>query len=182
MPQNIAAAKTTLALIISSSASIIGASTSAVVISDGINSGLTKLSIGEQLNQPHEFLYLNLPIWYFFVAVFLLSAIGSLVAFFTDTLSEKDQKYQSSNGRKIGNLFIGFITGIIGTFVVLPAFTAHPPVGIMLITSLVVSFAGSVLIHNLSELKRDDELQTSVRKLIVKRLVSIINLLSGGNK
>lgn len=164
MPQNIAAAKTTLALLASSSASLVGAATSAVAIS-------------EQLNKQQDFLYLSLPIWFFFVGVFVLSAIGAIGAFFTDTLSNDGSK--TSLSRRIGNLIVGFISGVIGAFVVLPSFTTHPPMPLLWITALVMSFSGSVLIHNLAKVKQDEELQASVRRLVVRRVTGIVDMLGG---
>ncbi|MDO5769004.1 MAG: hypothetical protein Q4P13_05825 [Psychrobacter sp.] len=172
MPQNFAAAKTTVALIAGSSASMVGAATSAIGIS-------------EQLNKQHDFLYLTLPIWVFFIGVFVLSAIGAIIAFFTDTLNSDTARTPGSAKRRFGNLLIGFLSGIIGAFVILPSFTSNPPLPMLWITALVMSFSGSVLIHNASELKRDDELQVAVRKLIKRWLISVfekIELLIGGKK
>lgn len=168
MPQNIAAAKTTIGLIVSSTASMVGASTSAIALSD-------------QLNQRHEFLYLDLPIWYFFTAVFALSAIGAVASLFTDTIKDSDYRYLSIP-RKIAYVVCGFLCGIIGAFIILPSFTANPEMGIMMMTALVLSFSGMVLINNLSEIKRDDELQKSIRTLIVSRLTAVLNFLGGGKR
>jgi len=52
----------------------------------------------------------------------------------------------------------------------------------MMMTALVLSFSGMVLINNLSEIKRDDELQKSIRTLIVSRLTAVLNFLGGGKK
>lgn len=167
MPSNFAAAKATIAMIAGSSAGLVGAPT------------IATMALTDQLKRPHEFLYLHLPIWYFFLAAFVLSAIGAVSALFTDAMSDP-KLIKSSIGRKAGKVIVGFVTGIIGSFIVLPSFTAHPPMGVFLLTSLIVSFSGSVLIHNLGELKRDEELQASVRRLIVSKLKDLIHLLTGG--
>ncbi|MCC3344500.1 hypothetical protein [Psychrobacter sanguinis] len=170
MQHNIDAAKMTLGLILSSTASMVGASASAVAITD-------------QLSQTRPFLYLNLPIWVFFCAVLLLSMIGAIASLFTDIYANKDS-LRPPVTHQLLHIFGGFISGIVGAFVVLPAVTSaeNPSIEVMLVTALVLSFSGVVLINNLGDVKRDKALQQSIRKLLVARLSLIADLLSGNTK
>ena len=62
--------------------------TSGLVISSAnlVLTGLSAVAINEQLNVPHEFLHMSLPLWWFFVITFILSAIGAIASYWTDTM------------------------------------------------------------------------------------------------
>lgn len=169
MQHNIDTAKLTIGLIASSVASIFSASASAVAFTD-------------QLNQTRTFLYLNIPIWVFFFAVLLLSMVGSVASLLTDIYTS-DMEQRPSVLQQMFHLTGGFFSGIIGAFVLLPALTdaASPPIEVMLMTALVMSFSGVVLINNLGDLKRDKELQDSVRKLLISRVSWLANIFTKGN-
>ncbi len=142
--------------------------------------------LSEQLNQTHMFLYLNLPIWIFFTAAFLLAIVGSLGSLYIDVMREDDLTL----AQKFINLSLGFITGLLGAFVVLPAFTAAPPMPVILLTSLITSFAGTVVIRNIGDLIRNEELWDAVKTLVIERLKllsidrlkELLTLFFGGRK
>lgn len=167
MPQNIAAAKVTIGLMAGSSASIVGAGASAFALTD-------------QLNKGQDFMHMSLPLWFFLAGVLVISALGAIAAFFTDIYMDAKTGITTSYPRRVGNALVGFMSGLVGTFVVLPAFTTSPPMAILWVTALVMSFAGSVLVKNAAELKRDEDLQRSVRGLLKNYLNKMLALLGGG--
>lgn len=156
--------------------------TSGLVISSAnlVLTGLSAVAINEQLNVPHEFLHMSLPLWWFFVFTFILSAIGAIASYWTDTM-------QNTTHNKFGNLMMGFVLGVIGAFILLPAFTSNPSVGLMMITGLAFSFSGTVLLHNLGEVLRSKELSDGVQgtateagSAIKKRLIAVLKAFIGG--
>lgn len=122
---------------------------------------VSAVGITEQLSQPHHFMHLNLPLWMFFLGVFLLSFVGSVASLFTDTM-------ELSNGKKISNLIMGFMTGVLGAFVLLPAITDDPSVDIMLVTALIMAFSGTVLLHIFGTFLRSDTTKSGVTQAIVE--------------
>ncbi|WP_296405031.1 hypothetical protein [Psychrobacter sp.] len=173
MQHKIEAAKMTVGLIIGSSVSMLSASGSAIALT-------------EQLNAPHKFLYLNLPMWMFFSAIFALSIIGSVASLFTDIYKDNGFKTLPIS-HQILHFIGGFLSGIIGAFVLLPAFTQtqSPPLEIMMVTALALSSSGVVLLNNWGELKRDEKLQQSVRQLIISRITWFVDIFTnnkGGDK
>jgi hypothetical protein len=129
--------------------------------------------LSEQLHQTHNFLYLDLPLWLFFAAVLLLSAIGSLGSLYIDMMSDSDLK----PARMVVNLVLGFLTGVIGAFVVLPAITAKPPLALMLITALIMSLIGTVLVKNIGDLLRSASLWQALKEIAMEALMIIKKLL-----
>ena len=169
MPNRIEAAKVAVTTIAGGGANIIAVTTTAV--------GLT-----QQLNQTHHFLYLDLPIWMFFAAAFILAIIGSLISLTIDLMSVPPL----SPARLAFNLLLGFCTGIVGAFVVLPALTTKPTMPLLLLTALCMSFLGTVIIRNIGELLRSAELWQAA-KIILKdflldRLELFLALFGGGRK
>lgn len=160
MPNRIEAARLTIVNIAGGSANYIVVATSAV--------GLT-----QQLNQPHEFLYLQLPLWMFFLATLALSLIGSLGSLYIDAIRESNLSF----GQKIINLGLGFLVGIIGAFLILPALVAKPPVLVILLTALTMSFIGVVLVRNIGDLVRSQELWNAAKEVCKEVLVFLKDLL-----
>lgn len=138
--------------------------------------------LNSQLNQTHNFLYLDLPIWIFFVLAIILSLAGSFFSLLTDLMNDPSLTF----GQKIINLTLGFSVGVISTFVVLPTITTKPPVQILLITALIMSFVGAILVKNIGDFVRNPELWLAVRtvlkNLILERLESFVSLIFGGRK
>ena len=57
-------------------------------------------SVGVQLNQPHLFLYMQLPLWFFLISMVVLSFLGAFLALLTD--------YMKGTGSKLGKFFTAF--------------------------------------------------------------------------
>lgn len=144
--------------------------------------GSAASGLAHQLNQTHPFLYLDLPIWIFFAAALVLAMIGSLASLFIDMMSAP----VLSPARLGLNLMLGFLTGIVGAFIVLPSFTTSPKMPLLLLTALSMSFLGTVMVRNIGELLRSTELWQAIRvvlkDLIVERLELFVALIFGGRK
>ena len=149
--------------------------------------------LAQQLNQTHPFLYLDLPIWMFFAVAVILAMIGSLISLFIDLMAQPPL----SPAHLALNLILGFMTGIVGAFVLLPSFTAKPTMPLLLLTALSMSFLGTVIVRNISELLRSTELWQSIKialrdiilesigifkDLIVERLKLLVAVFFGGPK
>lgn len=160
---NIETAKMTLA-------SIGGAGFNAIAAT-GSAAGLTTLSM--ELGQTQQFLYLNIPIWMFFCAALLLSMFGSFASLFIDIMREA----KLTRAQMTLNLMLGFFTGIVGAFVILPAITATPVMPIVLLTALILSFVGTVLVRNLGDIIRDDQLATIVKDFILGSILEVLTIL-----
>jgi hypothetical protein len=145
------------------------------VVGDGANyvvAASAAAGLSGQLNQTHHFLYLDLPIWLFFAVALVLSAIGSLGSLYIDMMSETKFSYAQITV----NLILGFITGIIGAFIILPAVTANPPIPLILITALIMSLIGTVLVKNLGDLIRSAGLWQAIKEIAMEALVVVKNL------
>lgn len=145
------------------------------IVGDGANyvaAASAAAGLSSQLNQTHNFLYLDLPIWLFFAAALVLSAMGSLGSLYIDMMSES----QLTPFQIAANLILGFFTGVIGAFVILPAFTAKPPVWLILVTALIMSLIGTVLIKNMGDLIRSAGLWQAVKEIAMEALGVIKNL------
>lgn len=138
--------------------------------------------LAQQLNQTHPFLYLDLPIWMFFAAAMTLAMIGSLASLLIDLMAQPPL----SAIHLALNLILGFMTGIVGAFVLLPAFTAKPTMPLLLLTALSMSFLGTVIIRNIGELVRSTELWQSIKETlkgaILERVDLVVQLVFGGRK
>lgn len=169
MPNRIEAARVALTTIGGSGANLIAIATTTV--------GMT-----QQLNQTHNFLYLDIPIWMFFTAAFILAFIGSLLSLFIDLMNVPPL----SLARLAFNLLLGFFTGIVGAFVILPAFTTDPTMPLLLLTALCMSFLGTVLVRNIGELLRSAELwqeaKIIIKDFLLERLQLVLALFGGGRR
>lgn len=135
--------------------------------------------LSAQLGQTHAFLYLQLPIWYFYVGMVGLSIVGALLSLLTDTMQVR------------GNAFTKVLTaiaiGLISSFIILPIIATEPPVGFMLLTALAGSFSGTVVIYLLAGVINDDALRAemkevltlALRVIVIKRINKLIKWLGG---
>lgn len=127
--------------------------------------------LAQQLNQTHAFLYLDLPIWMFFAAAMILAMTGSLASLLIDLMAQPPL----STAHLALNLILGFMTGIVGAFVLLPVFTAKPTMPLLLLTALSMSFLGTVLVRNIGELLRSTEIwqsiKTTLKEIILESMV-----------
>ena len=134
-----------------------------------------------QASQTHSFLHMSLPLWWFFVAVVLLSLFGSLASLLTETM-------MTSLRRKTMNFITGFCFGLLSAFVILPSVSSEPSVGLMMMTALVFSFSGTVLLHNFGKIIRSDEFADGIHstansagKTIKNRLLAVLKAAVGDN-
>ena len=135
------------------------------------------LTLGAQLNVTHSFMYLQIPLWWFFIASVVLAFVGAFWSLSTDTLRE--------GGTRIGKLLTAATVGLIATFVILPSVIDAPNVILMMITSLGGGFSGTVLLYLAARLINNKELHDSVVDIISEKIVAIIrfllNLLPSGS-
>lgn len=169
MPNRFEAARVTLTSIAGGGANLVAVAT-------------TSVGLAQQLNQTHNFLYLDLPIWIFFAAAFILAIIGSLLSLLIDLMSVPPL----SPARLAINLLLGFCMGIVGSFVLLPSFTTKPAMPLFLLTALCMSFLGTVLVRNIGELLRSTELwqaaKTILKDFLLERLELFLAFFGGGRK
>lgn len=138
----------------------------------------TSGSIGAQLNVTHAFMYLQIPLWWFFVASVVLAFVGAFLALYTDTLKH--------SGSTVGKLLTATAVGLLATFVFLPAVVAAPNVIVMMLTSLGGGFSGTVLLYLAARLINNKQLHDEVIDEVSAKLVLVIrfllSLLPGGRK
>lgn len=151
-------------------ASISGAGFNAVAAT-GSAAGLSNLTL--ELGQTQQFLYLNIPIWMFFCAALLLSMFGSFASLFIDLMREAN----ITRAQMALNLVLGFFSGVIGAFVILPAVTAAPVMPIMMLTALILSFVGTVLVRNLGDIIRDEQLAAIIKDFVLGSVLEVLTIL-----
>ncbi|GEM_PF-1995165 len=139
----------------------------------GVIAAAGAIGLNQQLNQTHNFLYLDLPIWIFFVLALFLSFVGSLFSLLTDLMKDPSLTF----GQKVINLTLGFAVGVISSFVVLPAITAKPPVQLLMITALIMSFVGAILVKNIGDFVRSPELWLAVQSMAKELLKEVKDIL-----
>ena len=158
-------AKITTANIVGGGANLVAVATSAA----GLN---------EQLSHTMPFLYLDLPLWFFFLLTFLLSVIGSFGSLFVDRMNDTGLK----TSQKASNMTVGVLMGLVGAFVILPSITGgEPEMSVMLLTGLAMSFLGTILVRNIGDLARSDELTRAVKSFLLSRAKSFLALFLGGS-
>lgn len=141
--------------------------------------GAGSATLAYQASQMHSFLHMSLPLWWFFLAVVVLSLFGSLASLLTDTML-------TSIRRKTMNFVMGFCFGLLSAFIILPSLSSNPSVGLMMMTALVFSFSGTVLLHNFGKIIRSDEFSDGIHstansagKTIKKRLIAVLKAAVG---
>lgn len=147
-----------------------------------VANAVTTLSLQEQLNQTQPFLHLQLPIWIFYSATAILAVVGAIASLYTDTM-------QTSIVGRLKNIFMGFLVGLVSAFVILPVATTKPSVELMMFTSLVLSFSGTVLLHIVGAAMRSTEANNGISATIFEiasvvkdRLLAAFRALFGGDK
>ena len=165
MSSHLLAAKITTANIVGGGANLVAVATSAA----GLN---------EQLNVSMPFLYLDLPLWFFFLLTFLLSIIGAFGSLLVDRMADTGL----TNSQKVGNMTVGILTGLVGAFIILPSITGgEPEMSVMLLTGLAMSFLGTILIRNIGDLARSDELWAEAKAISISRLKHLVAFFIGGS-
>ncbi len=142
--------------------------TAKIALANIVGNGANVAAVGaggevfaRELGQTHLFLYLNLPIWVFFILTVVLAAIGSVASLYVDVMKEARLSYT----QKFMNLVMGFLAGLIGAFIILPTFVSSPTMAMLMFTGLCSGFAGTLLVFNLGEAIRSTELWDGLRKI-----------------
>lgn len=116
------------------------------------------VSLSVQLQERHQYMYLQLPLWVFLVATVVLIFAGAFVSMLTDTM-------QSETG-KVGKFLTAFTVGVIVTFVVLPLVVAEPNPLYLMLTGVVSSFSGTVLLYLLTKVVTDEVLHQTILDIV----------------
>lgn len=116
------------------------------------------VSLSVQLQERHQYMYLQLPLWVFLVATMVLIFAGAFVSMLTDTM-------QSETG-KVGQFLTALTVGIIVTFVCLPLVVAEPNPLYLMLTGVVSSFSGTVLLYLLTKVVTDEVLHRSILDIV----------------
>ncbi len=155
MPQNLAVFTTAKLLALSA----MGAAASAA-------SAANAASLSMQLNEPYLFFYLQLPLWFLFVTMIVLTFASAFLSLTTD--------YMRARGTKTSKFGTALIVGFIISFVVLPTFITEPSPGLMMLTSSVGAFSGTSLLYLVGRLISNKELHDAVIDLIAHRAIKFL--------
>lgn len=135
---------------------------------------ISAVSVLVQLNEPHSFLYLQLPYWYFLVATIVLVFVGAVLSMTNDYMKKQDTFW--------GNLLLAIVVGFVISFVVLPAINDKPTVVIMMLTAFFGGLLGTIFLRMILELASDDELRTESKAVVKTFVIKWLKRLSGGDK
>ena len=125
-------------------------------------------SLSMQLNEPYLFFYLQLPLWFLFIAMIVLTFASAFLSLTTD--------YMRARGTKTSKFSTALIVGFVISFVVLPTFITEPSPGLMMLTSSVGAFSGTSLLYLVGRLISNKELHDAVIDLIVHRAVKFLGV------
>lgn len=157
MPQNLAVFTTAKLLALSA----MGAAASAA-------SAANAASLSMQLNEPYLFFYLQLPLWFLFIAMIVLTFASAFLSLTTD--------YMRARGTKTSKFSTALIVGLVISFVVLPTFITEPSPGLMMLTAAVAGFSGTILLYLAGRLISNKELHDAVIDLIVHRAIKFLGI------
>ncbi|MGP5435705.1 hypothetical protein [Psychrobacter alimentarius] len=124
--------------------------------------------ISAQLGQTHDFFYLQLPLWFFYIAMIVLAFAGAFLSLTTD--------YMRSRGTAWGKFGTAMIVGLVISFVVLPTLIAEPSAGLMMVTAFFGGLSGTILTYVAMRLLNNKELQDAVIDLIVQRAIKFLGV------
>lgn len=124
----------------------------------GSGTAISAVSVMVQLNEPHAFLHLQLPYWYFLVATIILVFVGAVLAMTND--------YMRQQGTFWGNLMLAIVVGFVISFVILPAINNKPTVVIMMLTAFFGGLLGTIFLRMILELGADDELRAESKAVV----------------
>ena len=155
MPQNLAVFTTAKLLALSA----MGAAASAA-------SAANAASLSMQLKEPYLFFYLQLPLWFLFITMVVLTFVGAFLSLTTD--------YMRARGTTASKLTTAITVGLVISFVVLPTFITEPTPGLMMLTAAVAGFSGTILLYLAGRLITNKELLDAVTDLIVQRAIKFL--------
>lgn len=125
-------------------------------------------SLSMQLNEPYLFFYLQLPLWFLFITMIVLTFVGAFLSLTTD--------YMRARGTKTSKFSTALIVGLVISFVVLPTFITEPSPGLMMLTAAVAGFSGTILLYLAGRLISNKELHDAVIDLIVHRAIKFLGV------
>ncbi len=140
----------------------------------GSGTVLSAVSVIVQLNEPHAFLHLQLPYWYFLSATILLVFVGAVLAMTND--------YMREQGTFIGNFALAITVGLVISFVILPAVNDTPSVVIMMLTSFFGGLLGTIFLRMLLDLITDVELRDAVQKVFKIAIIEVLEIIANAIK
>ena len=111
-------------------------------------------SLSMQLNEPYLFFYLQLPLWFLFITMIVLTFVGAFLSLTTD--------YMRARGTTASKLTTAIAVGFVISFVVLPTITSEPNPALMMLTAVTAAFSGN------------KQLQDAVIDLIVQRSIKFL--------
>lgn len=159
---------------------ILAAKTLSVLGVSGVTSVSVTPSLVTQLNALYPFLYLSLPLWYFFVMVVIVCFIGAVGALLTDVMDNEPNSFKK--------ISLAFGTGLMSAFIILPSLVAAPSMGTLLLTALGASFSGTILVFIFVQVIKDKTLQKTIKQTISKTIIygfskigRLIDFMTGGN-
>lgn len=123
-------------------------------------------SLSMQLNEPYLFFYLQLPLWFLFITMIVLTFVGAFLSLTTD--------YMRARGTKTSKFSTALIVGLVISFVVLPTFITEPSPGLMMLTAAVAGFSGTILLYLAGRLISNKDLHDAVIDLIVHRAIKFL--------
>ena len=147
----------------------------------GVTTAGGSLSLIQQLTVLYPFLYLQLPLYIFFILIALMCLTGSILALLTDVMDSEPSTFKKVS--------LAFIVGLVSAFIVLPSLVAVPSMGTLLLTALGSSFSGTVLVFIFAQVIKDNTLQNTIKNSISKSIIygfskldKFIDFLSGNKK
>ena len=158
MPQNIAVVTTAKLFALSA----MGAAASAA-------SAANAASLSMQLNEPYLFFYLQLPLWFIFIAMIILTFLSAFISLATDYM-------RAAQGTTASKFATAITVGLVISFVVLPTFISEPTPGLMMLTAAVAGFSGTILLYLAGRLISNKELHDAVIDLIVHRGIKFLGV------
>ena len=125
-------------------------------------------SLSMQLNEPYLFFYLQLPLWFLFIAMIVLTFASAFLSLTTD--------YMRARGTKTSKFSTALIVGFVISFVALPTFITEPSPGLMMLTASVGAFSGTSLLYLAGRLVSNKELHDAVIELIINRAIKFLGV------
>lgn len=123
-------------------------------------------SIGLQLQQRHQYMQLDLPLWLFLIATIVLIFAGAAFSLGTDTMRDESGK--------VGKYFTAIAVGTVSTFVVLPLIITEPnPIWIMF-TGVTTSFSGTILLYLLTKVLQDKKLHEAIIDIMTNAIKDFV--------
>lgn len=145
-----------------------------LLAASGSGTAISAVSVMVQLNEPHAFLHLQLPYWYFLIATIILVFVGAVLAMTND--------YMKKQGTFLGNLLLAIVVGFVISFVILPAINDKPTVVVMMLTAFFGGLLGTIFLRMILEVVADDELRASVVNILKSSILESVELISNALK